>query len=134
MGGISASLPVAMTIASDRNAPSEVSTTPGPAIRPRDFTTVTPRSRYRFTRALSSWLEPCSPGSGKAGPVELGTSMPAVRPHAAASSAGRSSVFEGIQPQFVHSPPISSCSTSATRAPALASVFSATSPPGRPPR
>src|SRR5712691_6734813 len=39
-----------------------------------------------------------------------------------------------MQPQLVHSPPISSISTSARRLPAFVSVFSATSPPGPAPR
>src|ERR687886_2500781 len=39
-----------------------------------------------------------------------------------------------MQPQFVHSPPISSISTSASFLPAFASVLSATSPPGPAPR
>src|SRR5947207_755361 len=56
--------------------------------------------------------------------------MPAARPLWPLSSGGRRSVFDGMQPQLVHSPPISSCSTSASFLPALSSVLTATSPAG----
>lgn len=49
-------------------------------------------------------------------------------------SVARSSVLEGMQPQFVHSPPISSFSISAIDLPAFANVLTATSPPGPAPR
>src|SRR6185436_3488378 len=49
------------------------------------------------------------------------------------SSVGRKRVFDGMQPQFEHSPPSTLFSMSATRLPPLRSVLTATSPPGPPP-
>src|ERR671918_1166992 len=61
------------------------------------------------------------------------SSAPGTRRAAASTSPGRISVFDGMQPQYEHSPPTSSRSTSATESPPAAQRSTATSPAGPPP-
>src|SRR5438132_14421775 len=61
--------------------------------------------------------------SRQAGAGSISTRAFAAAPRApCTASPGRSSVFDGIQAQYEHSPPTSSRSTTATRSPPSASV------------
>jgi hypothetical protein len=65
------------------------------------------------------------------------TSTSAVAPASRAActaSPGRSSVFDGVQAQYEHSPPTSSRSTTATRSPPSARAPAQCSPGEPPPR
>jgi hypothetical protein len=149
-GGTAAVLPVATTTAwfavSVRVLPSGVvtSTVLGPASRPCPRTKSTPAFVSHSTWPVSS----CPNGLPGSAPTNQSrrpnTAAASSRPVTASrtpgsarawsySSTGRSRALLGMQAQYEHSPPTSSCSTSTTDRPPLWARSATFSPGGPPP-
>ena len=142
--GSTRSCPVATTTARRacrRRTPDDewtsTSTTRSPANRPWPRTSSTPTS-FSHCACESSIHSPviqsrrASAAAASMGPVTA-SRAPGTRDAAARMSPGRMSVLLGMQPQYEHSPPTSSTSTSATCSPPDAARPATFSPAGPPP-
>ncbi len=101
---------------------SPTATRPGPASRPAPRITSMPALSAHFDLAGVVVVadHEVAPGEGRGG-VDVAASTASRAPGASraacSASPGRSSVFDGMQAQYEHSPPSSSRSTIATRSP-----------------
>jgi hypothetical protein len=126
--------PVATTIWSHAYSCEPTATEPGPAIRPSPRNSAMPLSSSQPSAPVSSHEEVMKSryASAFARSIEPVTacSAPSTSRAASTASPGRSSVFEGMQAQYEHSPPTSSRSTIATCMPPSASSPAHTCPTG----
>ena len=130
-GGTTGSAPFASTTWSAVWRTPSTSTTPGPASRPLPRSRSMPLSASQRSWPASDQSEVMK--SRQASAASTSTSAVAAASRAPwTASPGRSSVFDGMQAQYEHSPPTSSRSTTATRSPPSASSPAQCSP-GEPP-
>ena len=103
IGGIAADEPVEMTIFSASISSAPTLTRPPPLMRPRPRNSSMPRSSSQVTCPESSQLETTSSRHFRASATSISPVTALRAPHArfaaATVSAGRSSVFDGMQAQ-----------------------------------